>query len=70
MMKDAESGERGFLLTGDESYLAPYNSAIAALPRGLKELKDLTSDNPRQQARCDRDQSAYRRETERAQACH
>ena len=51
MMKDAEAGERGFLLTGDESYLGPYNSAIAALPDGLKELKDLTSDNPRQQAR-------------------
>ncbi|HMD83093.1 MAG TPA: PAS domain S-box protein [Terriglobia bacterium] len=51
LMKDAETGERGFLLTGDETYLAPYNSAIAALPRGLKELKDLTSDNPQQQAR-------------------
>ena len=32
MMKDAEIGERGFMLTGDERYLAPYNSAIAALP--------------------------------------
>jgi PAS domain S-box-containing protein len=51
MMKDAERGERGFLLTGEESYLAPYNSAIAGLPSGLKELKYLTSDNPRQQAR-------------------
>ena len=51
MMKDAETGERGYLLTGDESYLAPYNSAIAALPRGLNELKDLTSDDPGQQAR-------------------
>src|SRR5208282_3443330 len=51
MMKDAERGERGFLLTGEASYLAPYNSAIAGLPNGLKELKDLTSDNPRQQAR-------------------
>jgi len=51
MMKDAETGERGYLLTGDESYLAPYRSAIAALPRALKELKDLTSHNPSQQAR-------------------
>jgi PAS domain S-box-containing protein len=51
MMKDAESGERGYLLTGEESYLAPYNSAMAALPRGLKELKDLTSDNPQQRTR-------------------
>ncbi|MGO8817433.1 MAG: PAS domain S-box protein [Terriglobia bacterium] len=50
-MKDAERGERGYLLTGDERYLAPYNSAIAALPEGLKELGNLTSDNLRQQAR-------------------
>ena len=49
--KDAERGERGYLLTGDESYLAPYDSAMAALPRGLNELKHLTSDNPDQQAR-------------------
>jgi PAS domain S-box-containing protein len=51
LMNDAETGERGYLLTGDKSYLRPYNSAIAALPRGLKVLNDLTSDNPRQQAR-------------------
>lgn len=50
-MKDAETGERGFLLTGDESYLAPYNSAIAALPRDLQKLKDLTSDSSSQQTR-------------------
>jgi len=50
-MKDAERGERGFLLTGDENYLVPYDSAVAAFPKGLEELKDLTSDNPRQQAR-------------------
>ncbi len=53
LMKDAETGERGFLLTGDETYLAPYNSAMAALPGALKELKGLTSDNSQQQARCD-----------------
>ena len=49
-MKDAERGERGYLLTGDGRYLAPYNSAIAALPEGLKD-GNLTSDNLRQQAR-------------------
>jgi PAS domain S-box-containing protein len=51
MMNDAELGERDFLLTGDARYLAPYNSALAALPRGLEKLKDLTADNPGQQAR-------------------
>ena len=51
-MNDAETGQRGFLLTGDERYLKPYNSALATLPDGFKELKDLTADNPSQQARC------------------
>ncbi len=51
LMKDAETGERGFLLTGEPAYLAPYDAALAALPRGLQELKNLTADNPRQQAR-------------------
>jgi PAS domain S-box-containing protein len=50
-LTDAETGERGYLLTGDERYLAPYNAAITAIPQGLKELKEFTSDNPAQQAR-------------------
>ena len=29
---DAETGQRGFLLTGNEAYLAPYNSAVEQLP--------------------------------------
>jgi CheY-like chemotaxis protein/CHASE3 domain sensor protein len=37
-MKDAETGQRGFLLTGDEAYLEPYNAARA---RHAKELKDI-----------------------------
>ncbi|MGA2986760.1 MAG: PAS domain S-box protein [Terriglobia bacterium] len=51
LMVDAEAGQRDFLMTGDERFLAPYNSAVAALPRNLDELKGLTSDNPAQQAR-------------------
>ena len=30
-MKDAETGQRGFVLTGDESYAGPYNNAKAML---------------------------------------
>ena len=33
MVKDAETGQRGFLLTGDEEYLAPYNDK--GFPYGL-----------------------------------
>ena len=28
-MKDAETGQRGYLLTGKESYLEPYTAAVA-----------------------------------------
>jgi PAS domain S-box-containing protein len=42
---DAETGERGYLLTGDDSYLAPYNAALSQIGADLNHLKDLTADN-------------------------
>ena len=39
MVKDAETGQRGFLLTGDEEYLAPYNDASAGLDGSLARLR-------------------------------
>ena len=50
---DAESGQRGYVLTGDPTYLKPYHDAVAALPQDFADLRKLTSDNPSQQARCD-----------------
>ena len=40
---DAETGQRGFTLTGDEQYLQPYTLAVARLPRIRSELARLTS---------------------------
>jgi signal transduction histidine kinase/CHASE3 domain sensor protein len=37
-LKDAEIGQRGFLLTGDAAYLVPYQSAILSLPKDLARL--------------------------------
>jgi methyl-accepting chemotaxis protein len=51
LLKDAETGQRGFLLTGSDSYLEPYNSAIGSVGKTFGELRDLTTDNPRQQER-------------------
>ncbi|BBF72647.1 two-component system sensor histidine kinase/response regulator (plasmid) [Sphingomonas bisphenolicum] len=48
--KDAETGQRGYLLTGTNAYLEPYRTAVAALPARLAALKTLTADNPVQQA--------------------
>jgi signal transduction histidine kinase len=49
--KDAETGSRGFLLTGDEAYLAPYVSGTRELPVEIEAFRKLTSDNPVQQQR-------------------
>jgi PAS domain S-box-containing protein len=48
---DAETGERGFLLTGRDEYLQPYTAALPRLGERLAQLKDKTRYNPRQQAR-------------------
>jgi len=45
-LKDAESGERGYLITGDEQYLEPYHEAIQTIDRELSDLQVLTADNP------------------------
>ena len=50
-MKDAQTGERGYILTGETRYLEPYNSATATIDEKIQRLKRLTADNPRQQAR-------------------
>jgi two-component system, LuxR family, sensor kinase FixL len=47
----AESGERGYLLTGDASYLTSYTQARDDLPKTLATLQQLTADNPAQLAR-------------------
>ncbi|RZL10443.1 MAG: GAF domain-containing protein [Rubrivivax sp.] len=52
-LKDAETGQRGYLLTGSEAYLDPYTNARADLAVELKALRALTADNPRQLQRLD-----------------
>ena len=46
---EAETGQRGYLLTGQERYLEPYSADINRIHRDLPELQELTSDNPVQQ---------------------
>jgi PAS domain S-box-containing protein len=48
-LTDAETGQRGYLLTGEEAYLEPYRGAIKNIHQMIGELKSLTSDNPNQQ---------------------
>jgi len=50
-MKDAETGQRGFVLTGRETYLAPYTDALGKIEERVLTVEDLTKDNPEQQRR-------------------
>ncbi len=50
LVVDAETGQRGYLLTGDRTYLEPYTDALEQSAAQLKELRDLTRDNPVQVA--------------------
>src|SRR5438445_2413113 len=50
-LRDAETGQRGYVITGEERYLEPYRGARERVDRKLEELRRLTSDNPIQQQR-------------------
>ena len=52
-LKDAETGQRGFLLTGEESYLTPYTDAKDALPDELKAMRALFANRSEQRRRLD-----------------
>jgi signal transduction histidine kinase/CheY-like chemotaxis protein len=47
---DAETGQRGYLLTGNTDYLAPYEAALSRITLLLGEIQELTADNADQQA--------------------
>ncbi len=46
--QDAETGQRGFLITGRETYLAPYRQALSKATEALKQLRYLTANSPEQ----------------------
>jgi len=50
-LKDAETGQRGFLLTGEDRYLDPYRQALIDIPANLKVLIDTTGSVGQDQAR-------------------
>jgi methyl-accepting chemotaxis protein len=52
-LKDAETGQRGYVITGDEAFLDPYQTAVGSVPKVVKDLRQLTADNPNQQKRID-----------------
>jgi PAS domain S-box-containing protein len=51
---NVESGQRGYLLAHDDSFLGSYNAGLKALPPLIKRLDQLLADSPEQKARADR----------------
>jgi len=45
---EAETGQRGYLLTGDARYLAPYTKATAEIGKSMDTLRELVTPNPDQ----------------------
>lgn len=50
-MVNQETGFRGYLLTADRAFLAPYTQGSADFDKAIDEARGLTSDNPQQQTR-------------------
>jgi signal transduction histidine kinase len=51
LLKDAETGQRGFIIVGTKRYLEPYTAAIGKIEPALKDIEHLVVDNPAQQQR-------------------
>ena len=45
---DMETGYRGFLVTGKDEFLEPYNNGIEVYQEKLRALQEKTADNPTQ----------------------
>jgi signal transduction histidine kinase len=52
-MLDIETGMRGFFITGDETYLQPFEDSKPVVSLDIADLRQLTSDNPDEQKRLD-----------------
>ncbi len=46
LAKDAETGERGYIITRQESFLEPFALALRNLDREMKDLQTMTARNP------------------------
>lgn len=53
LLQDAETGQRGYIITGDEPYLEPYLKGTSEVRAAAGELRELMRDNPVQLRRTD-----------------
>ena len=50
-LQDAEAGQRGYIITGDDAFLPQHEAGITSAQAHHKQLQALVSDNPTQTAR-------------------
>ncbi|SAK60999.1 sensory box histidine kinase [Caballeronia temeraria] len=53
LMTDAETGQRGYILTGNKTYLTPYSQAVRDVQAFPSRLRTLVHDSPTQLVRVD-----------------
>lgn len=51
LAKDAETGQRGYIITGQDPYLEPYETAVREIDKQIIALQSLTADSPFEQQR-------------------
>ncbi len=51
LLNEAETGQRGYVITGKENYLEPYHTASSRIDDHIQSVRRLTADNPKQQDR-------------------
>ncbi|KMM77589.1 chemotaxis protein [Xanthomonas sp. NCPPB 1128] len=56
---NAQTGARGYLLSGNKEYLQPFTKGVADFDTSFADAKHLTADNPRQQARLGQLRAAF-----------
>ncbi len=67
LIKDAETGQRGFIITGEERYLGPYNAALPQIETAINQLQLLTKENQIQQDRVSKLREKVQKRIERIQ---
>jgi methyl-accepting chemotaxis protein len=50
-LEGAETGQRGYIIVGEDRYLEPYKTGISAVNQAIQSLRELTADNATQQQR-------------------
>ena len=48
-IKDAETRQRSYIITGKQTYLKPYQASLANVEQEIAKLKNLSTDQPNQQ---------------------